>query len=177
MTVMTMPSMRLGCLAFAAVSMACASMPATQALAGPTATPSMTGSAASVCNLSTTSVAVQVTRSGNTITFTPTPTNVTVFCNKPSGGTLSVASTQLQLSVTPNTKVNYTVAVSGWAASAVSYATGSSSPTTPAASTGSKATAATATLSFACTAGCTTGNLSNNSTYNATITLGMTANP
>ena len=171
-----MPSMRLSCFVFAAVNMASASMPAAQALAGTTATPSMTGSAASVCNLSTTSVAVQVSRSSSTITFTPTPTNVTVFCNKPSGGTLSVASTQLQLSVTPNTKVNYTVAVSGWAASAVSYATGTGSPTTPAASTGSKATAATATLSFACTA-CQTNNFSNNSTYNATITLGMTANP
>ena len=172
-----MPSMRLSCFVFAAVNMASASMPAAQALAGTTATPSMTGSAASVCNLSATSVAVQVSRSSSTITFTPTPTNVTVFCNKPSGGTLSVASTQLQLSVTPNTKVNYTVAVSGWAASAVSYATGPSSPTTPAASTGSKATAATATLSFACTANCTTGNINNGSTYNATITLGMTANP
>ena len=175
MTIMNRP--RLRCLYVAVVAMACGVMPATQSTAGTTATPGMSGSAASVCNLSTTSVAVQVTRSGGTITFTPTPTNVTVFCNKPSGGTLSVASTQLQLSVTPNTKVNYTVAVSGWAASAVSYATGSGSPTTPAASTGSKATAATATLSFACTALCTTGNLSNGSTYNATITLGMTANP
>jgi hypothetical protein len=129
------------------------------------------GTVANACSLSTTSVGVTVSRgTGSTITFTTSPTSVTASCNTASGGVLSMSSTRLVKSGVPQ---DYTVQVSGWG-TAFTYTTAA---VAPAASTGSKTGLGSSTLTFACTAGCTTSQINTNSTYTATITLGLAPNP
>jgi hypothetical protein len=133
------------------------------------------GTVANACTLSNSSVGVTVNRApsvGITVAFSPT--TVTGSCNGANGGTLSVSSTRLQQVGSPANFVNYTVRVSGWSATPFDYATAASPPPP---STGSKANRGTATVSFACQAGCGTTNINQNTTYTATITLGLSPNP
>jgi hypothetical protein len=144
------------------------------ASAGATKSVSVAGSVDHACSLSATSVGLQVTRTGGTITTSFSPTTVSASCNSSAGGTLGVSSTRLQLSTFPNTKVDYTLSVSGWGTPAITYAT---SATPPPPATRSNAAAGNVSLSFSCSVGCTSSNIGNNSTYNATIALSMSANP
>jgi hypothetical protein len=138
-----------------------------------TRTYSYLGTVANACSLSAPSVTVNASRSGSQMNFSTSPASVTAGCNAAAGGTLSVSSTRLSdVAVPANTK-NYTLSVAGWNASSFTYNT----TTLPAATTQSKTGAGNSTLTFTCTSGCTQGNLSNNTAYVATVTLGLAPNP
>ena len=166
MTIMNRP--RLRCLYVAVVAMACGVMPATQSTAGTTATRGMSGTAANVCSLNTTSVSVSVVKNNGGTTATFTPSSVTVFCNRSLGATLSVQSTRLTR-LGQGTFFDYKLSVAGWTTASVDYTT---NLTPPAATTSSIGNAVSKTLIF-------TGSgytFSSNDTYTGTITLGLSPN-
>ena len=66
MTIMNRP--RLRCLYVAVVAVACGVMPATQSTAGTTATQGMSGSAATFCNMGTTTFNLSFTVANNSVT-------------------------------------------------------------------------------------------------------------
>ena len=126
------------------------------------------GSVASACSLSATQITFTVSRNGGNITPTFSPASVTASCNKSGGGVLSISSSRLS-----PTK-DYTLSIAGWGTPAMTYATGS--PAAPP-TTRSSAIFGNITIIPSCSNGCSTNNLSNNSTYTATVTLSLSANP
>lgn len=137
-------------------------------LAAPTSF-AVSAAAAKACGLGTTSVALRMVNSNNVMTVTFTPSSVTAWCN--TAGTLSISSTRLLKSGTTKTFLDYTLSVSGWG-STMTYKTAA---TLPPATTQSAATQS-ATLSLTCSTGCTAPPVPKNTTWNATVTLGLTAN-
>jgi len=131
----------------------------------------VSGNVVKGCSLTAANATLTVARSGS-ISVTAAPSSITASCNAATGGTLSVSSTRLQKSGSPTTFSDYTLSVAGWG-SAITYTTAAAPP---AATTRSSATQ-TATLSFSCTSGCTNTQIANNTTWTATITLGLTPNP
>ena len=132
-------------------------------------TMSVSGTVASACTLSATSIVVSASRSGSSQSFSTSPANVTASCNGAGGGRLSVSSTRLVS--TGNTR-NYTIAVAGWGAGNATYNT----MTLPVATTKDRTGVGTSTLTFSCSTGCD-NNLSNNTPYTATVTLGLAPIP
>lgn len=131
---------------------------------------SVTGARAKACSLSATSVGLTAADVNHVVTVTFSPVSVTAWCN--AAGTLSVSSTRIRKGTT-NTYKGYTLSVTGWG-SAMTYVT--TATTTPAATTQASTAALDTTLSFACSAGCTDQALGNNTSWSATITLGLTPN-
>lgn len=162
---------------FALLSMGCMAVPATHTLAGTTSSSTMGGTAASVCSfpnpdgsVGATSATVTMTVVKNNASQVPTffPASVTVFCNRPSGATLSVSSSQI-IRKGQSTTSDYTLGVNGWTSGTVIY---TSAATSPAATTSSIGTPVSKTLTFTAT----NFSLPANDTYSATITLGVTGN-
>ena len=147
--------------------LACAGLSPTQAAPSSFG---VSGAAAKGCRPTMTSVTVTVSTNSHSVTTeTFSPASIAVWCN--TAGTLSIASTRLLKSGTTNNFADYTLSVTGWG-SAFTYAT---APALPAASTESSTTQS-ATLSFACTAGCTSATIAKNTTYTATIIVGLSPN-
>ncbi|MGE5564290.1 MAG: hypothetical protein ACM3ZV_13435 [Bacillota bacterium] len=125
------------------------------------------------CSLTANEVTLTVTRpTGSTIIVTASPPSVTAYCNAATGGTLSFSSTRLQKSGSPATRQDYTLAVIAGGLT-MTYTTAASPPppTTQSAATQS------AVLSFGCASGCATSDIGNNSSWTATISLGVSPNP
>lgn len=129
----------------------------------------VSAAASKACGLSATSVAMTAADVNHAVTVSFSPTSVTAWCN--AAGTLSVSSTRIQKGTT-NTRKDYTLSVTGWG-SAMTYTT---KATLPPPTTKASTAALSTTLSFACSSGCTDAALGNNTSWSATVTLGLTPN-